>query len=136
MNIGELETTVVVIRQKKGPDIVGIVVGGTTRKEGVSSAISSYMIEHPFVPVFDYSAESFALMPYCPLTDQTIFEFRAKDMVFMVPAKDDLAKNYLTGLSVRSIVSVTDTDEVKSQKLAFHRAVETLTLSPGTETLQ
>lgn len=127
---------VAVIRQRRGPDIIGIIVGYKTSDDGLSTVVSSYLIEYPFVPVIDYSSGSFNLMPWCPFTDQTVFEFKSKDMVFMVPAKEELATNYLSGLGMRNAVSVTDPDQVKKDKIAFRKALETLSLAPSTETLQ
>jgi len=132
----EQKPSVAIIRQNQGPDIIGIIVGYKTRDEGLSTVVSSYMIEHPFIPIIDYSSAEFKLMPWCPLTDQTVFEFHSKDMVFMFPAKEEIATNYLSGLGMRNSVSVTDPDQVKRDKIAFRKALETLSLAPSTETLQ
>ena len=126
------DTPVVIIRQKEGPDIVGILGGVKIRDDG----ISAYVIEHPFIPYVDHSQEAFSLAPYCYLSDQTTFEFLVKDTVFMIPTKKDLQMEYLKGLAKMNAVSVSEPEEERKQKLAFKHALKTLTLSPGTETLQ
>jgi len=127
---------VIVIRQRRGPDVIGILAGGKTKEDGISSYISTYVIEHPFVPIQNYNNGTFNLIPFCPLTEQTLFDFHTKDMVFMHPAKDDLAMEYLSGLARMNTISVTDDEEVREQKRAFRKALRTLQISPSTETIQ
>lgn len=127
-----IEPSVVVIRQKQGPDIVGICV--TVRLSDAGSA--AYLIEHPYVPLVDHHSGSLTLIPYCPLSDQTIYEFPVNETKFMTPAKDELAQEYMTGLARKATQTMFDAAEFKAQKLAFKNALETLEISPTTETLQ
>ncbi len=127
---------VAIIRQRRGPDIIGIVLGYKTREEGIQTLVSSYLIEHPYIPMIDYSSGGYNLMPWCPFADQTVFEFHTKDVVFMSPAKKDIVVNYLKGLALKGVTTAADSDKLKGDKIAFRKALESLTLSPGTETLQ
>lgn len=131
------QVNVVVIRQRRGPDIVGILVGyDTEKKGGENPKICTLSVEHPFVPIMDYSMGSFNLIPFCPLTDQTLFEFHTKDLTFVHPAKAELASEYLSGLARMNTLSVTDPEERRQEKIDFKKALKTLQISPGTETLQ
>lgn len=127
-----IEPTVVVIRQKQGPDVVGICVTVKLNETGAGS----YLIEHPYVPLVDHDTGSLTLIPYCPLSDQTIYEFPLVDTKFMTPAKEELASEYMAGLSRKLTVTVIDEEKEKAQKIAFRNALETLSLSPTTETIQ
>ncbi len=126
------DTTVVVLRQKDGPDVVGIYVTGKFRDDGVAS----HILEHPYVPYIDEMTGMLTLIPYCVLSDQTLYEFQIKDLLFMVPAKDELAEEYMEGIARKNVSSILDSQERKIQQAAFKKAMTEYVLSPSTETVQ
>lgn len=77
---------VVVIRLDNGDDILAILEGEIDDK---------VRVEHPYYVRVSPGTSNVIMMPYCPLSDETFFEFKKSGMQFLVTANSDISSKFL-----------------------------------------
>jgi len=82
------DCVVVVVRLKSGHDMLGILVGELD---------DVLRIEHPYyVKVSPTELTAIAMMPYCPLSDEIMYEIERRNVEFVVPASETVSYKFLS----------------------------------------
>lgn len=81
-----MRESVIVLRLKTGEDVIGIIVG---EKNNV------IRMEHPYFAKYSINTGNVSMMPYCPLTDETYFEFNKDNIEFVVTAANTIATKFI-----------------------------------------
>lgn len=93
---------VIAFRTKEDIDIIGLIVSD---RDGLLE------VEHPHFVKYNPATNSLMMMPYCYLTDQTLFEFQRQDLKFVVSASEQVALKFLKLLDTSgSHESISDFD--------------------------
>lgn len=81
-----MKETVIVLRLKTGEDIIGILVGDKS---------NIIKVEHPYYAKYSINGGNVSMMPYCPLTDESYFEFKKDNIEFIVTAAEIVSIKFL-----------------------------------------
>lgn len=81
-----MDDCVVVIRMKSGEELLAILVGELDNR---------VKIEHPYYVTVNQGSGSISMIPYCPLTDEIMFEISKSDINFLVTASDHIATKFM-----------------------------------------
>lgn len=79
-----MSNCVVVLRLESQEDVLAILI---SEFEGVIK------VEHPYY--IKVESSNVVMMPYCALTDETIFEFKKEKIDFLVTANKDITEKFL-----------------------------------------
>ena len=82
-----MEDCVVVIRMKAGEEILAILVGELDNR---------VKIEHPYYVTVNAGSGNISMLPYCPLTDEYMFEINRSDINFLVTASEQVATRFIS----------------------------------------
>lgn len=78
---------VVVIRLKSGEDVIGIIMGERDGK---------ILLDNPYYAKYSMATGNVSMMPYCPLTDETLFSFEKDNLEFMVTAAASVTTKFIS----------------------------------------
>lgn len=113
-----MSACVIVFKMYKGDMLVGILVG----EQG-----SKIKVEHPFL-VRILTNGQLAMSPYCPLSDETYFEFRSADLEYVVLANTDITDRFISMVSEIGEVKMSATIDTIEEEISSR------TFIPGNNT--
>lgn len=101
---------IVTFRNKRDADLIGILVD---QKDDY------VVIEHPFFIQFNPMNGNVAMAPFCVFSDQTQFKFLLKELQFVVPVREPVAKHFVKmvkSLEEDDVFASSTVEEDKSEK--------------------
>ena len=52
-------------------------------------------VQHPHFVHFNSATSNMILVPYCPLSNETYFEFKRDNLIYLVTASDDVSMRFI-----------------------------------------
>lgn len=86
-----VESVVVIVRMLSGDQILGIMLGDVDGK---------VKLEHPHFVKYNPANQTMAMVPFCPLSDEAIYEVPKKDVQFVVTANKEVTQRFFEAVDI------------------------------------
>lgn len=114
-----IEDSVVVIRIKSGPDVIGLFCGEDVKRHVVTLC-------HPHYTKIDNETDNLLLMKYCYLTEETYFEFNRNDIEFLALVKPSIEQYFKTMIMSRDSLDDKEDRPNASNVIHLHKGNESV----------
>lgn len=114
-----MNDVVVVISLTSGEEVLAIMLKKMKNK---------IRVEYPYIVKYVSSAKSIALYPFCPLSDETVFDIKMTDIKFVVTAANHVADKFLDTLDRAELgkIEVEDYVDTEDQAQELLKIIESI----------
>lgn len=106
---------VVVMKLKAGEEMLAVI-------HNESSGIVK--LQHPHYVKFNPLNNTVAMVPYCPLSDETFFEFDRSQIQFLVTANTDITTKFLNMVDALSNVKLSESLDEDHNTSLYQAVIE------------
>lgn len=110
-----VESIVVIVRLLSGDQLLGIMLGEVGGKK--------VKLEHPHYVKYNPANMTMAMVPFCPLSDENVFEVPLKDVQFVVPANREVTQRFFEAVDVLEARQHEDSYDIEREYAPFEGMV-------------